>query len=185
MLGYTQVPGVDYTDNFSPVASDITLRIILVLWIILYLDIDQFNVETAFLEGILEPHEYVYLKCPEGMTLASDECLEVRKGLYGLVASARIFWRHFSQHLTCDIDGFIQSTSDQCIFYKIGRHGPIIILLYVDDSLCVGDSRDIEETMNLIRLAFTITVEGGLNDFMGCDILRSPGEDCYIFCNLI
>jgi len=96
VLGYTQVPGVDFTDNFAPVINDVTLRLMLVFWMVMGLDIDQMDVETAFLEGILEPNEYVYLKCPDGMALAPDECLEVRKGLYGLVTSARVFWKRFS-----------------------------------------------------------------------------------------
>ena len=28
-LGYSQIPGVDFTDNFSPVVNDTTLRIVL------------------------------------------------------------------------------------------------------------------------------------------------------------
>ena len=28
-------------------------------------DIDQADVETAFLEGRLEPHEYQYMQCPD------------------------------------------------------------------------------------------------------------------------
>ena len=90
-LGYTQIPGVDFTDNFSPVVSDVTLRIALVLWIILSLNIDQIDVETAFLEGILNESEYVYMKCPTGMKMNPDECLLIKKGVYGLVQSARIF----------------------------------------------------------------------------------------------
>ena len=94
-LGYTQIPGVDFTDNFSPVVHDVTLRIVLIIWIFFYLDIDQMDVETAFLEGILDPSEYVYMSCPNGLHLALDECLEIRKGLYGLVQSARIFLMRF------------------------------------------------------------------------------------------
>ena len=41
------------------------------------LDIDQLDVETAFLEGVLEEDEYVYLKCPQGMELDDDECLQI------------------------------------------------------------------------------------------------------------
>ena len=52
-LGYTQIPGVDYTDHFAPVVSDVTLRIVLVLWLIHDLEEDQLDVETAFLEGKL------------------------------------------------------------------------------------------------------------------------------------
>ena len=171
-LGYAQIPGVDFTDNFLPVVSDVTLRIVLTIWMICDLEIDQMDVETAFLEGLLEEPEYVYLKCPDGMTLEPDECLEVRRGLYGLVASARIFWRSFSRHLTSDTVGFEQSLADQCLFFKQGKYGPIFLLLYVDDSVCVGQRQDIEETIKLIQTRFTLTVEGKLNDFLGCSILR-------------
>ena len=58
---------------------------ILILWIVLELDIEQMDVEPAFLEGILDSSEYVYMHCPDGMHLPVEECLKVRKGLYGLV----------------------------------------------------------------------------------------------------
>ena len=47
-------------------------------------------------------------------------------------------------------------------------------MLYIYDSFCIGDKRDIEETMTLIRLIFNITVEGKLNEFLGCNIIRDP-----------
>ena len=90
-LGYTQVPGVDFTDNFSPLVHDVTLRAALVLWLVLGLDVDQIDVETAFLEGELDEKERVYLKCPPGMDFGEDECLEVMKGLYGLVRASQLF----------------------------------------------------------------------------------------------
>ena len=58
-LGYTQIPGVDFTDNFSPVVHDVTLRTALILWIVLGLDVDQIDVESAFLEGELDEKERV------------------------------------------------------------------------------------------------------------------------------
>ena len=94
-LGYTQIAGVDFTDNFSPAVGDTTLRITLTLWMYLKLDLYQIDVETIFFEGVLEPHECVYLECPDGMKLGSDVCLEVRKSLYGLVISARILGEDF------------------------------------------------------------------------------------------
>ena len=75
-LGYGQIPGVDFTDNYSPVVSDIAVRILLILQICEGMDGVQFDVETAFLEGRLEPSAFMYMKCREGMNLAADECLE-------------------------------------------------------------------------------------------------------------
>ena len=49
-LDYTQIPGINFTNNFSTVVHDIILRIVLYLWIIYGLDIDQIDIETAFLE---------------------------------------------------------------------------------------------------------------------------------------
>ena len=72
-LGYTQIPGIDFIDNFSTVVHNIILRIVLTLWIIYGLDIDQINIETVFLEKNLSNNEYIYLKCPEGIELAGDE----------------------------------------------------------------------------------------------------------------
>ena len=180
-LGYTQVPGVDFTDNVSPVVHDVTLRAALVVWIILGLDVDQIDVETAFLEGELQEKERVFLKCPPGMEMEEDECLEIMKGLYGLVQSSRLFWATICDFLTSEEVGFIKSKVDQCLFVKKGKRGPLIVLLYVDDSCVLGKREDIDELVVQLRTRFTIKVEGGLNDFLGCEILREEGKDeCWI-----
>ena len=57
-LGYAQIPGMDYTDNFSVVVHDVTLRIALIIWICMRLDVDSSDVERAFLEGELPEGEY-------------------------------------------------------------------------------------------------------------------------------
>ena len=71
--GYSQVPGIDFTEVFSPVCNDITFRIILILLIVWGLDSLIFDVITAFLTGNLE--EEIYMECPEGMAHNSDEVL--------------------------------------------------------------------------------------------------------------
>ena len=128
-LGYTQIPGIDYTDNFSAVVHDVTLRLCLNIWICCGLDIDQMDVETAFLEGELKPDEYQYMKCPEGLELKSDECLEIKRGMYGLVQSSRIFWIRMTNHLTSDKVGFAKSLSDQCLFYKQRKKGSYYLII--------------------------------------------------------
>ena len=64
-LGYSQVPGVDHNDNFSPVVSDTTFRCVMVLALMNNWEIELVDIETAFLYGILE--EETFMKIPEGL----------------------------------------------------------------------------------------------------------------------
>ena len=84
----------------------------------------------------------------------------------------------FYDHITSEECGFQRSEADQCLFYKIGKRGLIVLLLYVNDSAIIGNKEDINETIRLIQLRFTITSEGRLNDFLGCDILRNKDKKC-------
>ena len=47
-LGYSQIPGVDYTDNFAPVAHDVSFRIALARMMMEKLDSLVMDVETPF-----------------------------------------------------------------------------------------------------------------------------------------
>ena len=53
-LGYSQIPGVDYTDNFAPVTHDVSFRIALARMMVEKLDSLVMDVETAFLYGDIE-----------------------------------------------------------------------------------------------------------------------------------
>jgi Reverse transcriptase (RNA-dependent DNA polymerase) len=60
-LGYNQVPGLDYTDNFAPVVNNITARLVLLCWLTNRAwDATVYDVETTFFYGDLE--EPVYIK---------------------------------------------------------------------------------------------------------------------------
>ena len=87
--GYTQIPGVDFTDAFSPVIHDTTWRILLICKLLWGLHACLIDVETAFLHGDLTND--IYMDCPEGMTGVNNavDCLELLKCIYGLVQAAR------------------------------------------------------------------------------------------------
>ena len=52
--GYTQILGVDFTENYSPVVTGITLRVILLMWLIIKCDSQTIDVEMSFLYAVLE-----------------------------------------------------------------------------------------------------------------------------------
>ena len=64
-LGYSQIPGVDYTDNFAPVAHDVSFRITLARMMVEKLVSLVMDVETAFLYGEID--EEIFMKSPVEM----------------------------------------------------------------------------------------------------------------------
>ena len=97
-LGYSQIPGVDYTDNFAPVAHDVTFRIALARMMVEKLDSLVMDVETALLYGEID--EEIVMKAPVGMEeidpgSSSEDCSQLLIGIYGLCQAARQFWKKF------------------------------------------------------------------------------------------
>ncbi|KAG8499228.1 hypothetical protein CXB51_005739 [Gossypium anomalum] len=87
--GYSQIPGVDFTDVFSPVAKHSLIRALLGIVAMHDLELEQLDVKTAFLHGELK--EDIYMQQPEGFIVSEKEdyvCL-LRKSLYGLKQSPR------------------------------------------------------------------------------------------------
>ena len=62
--GFTQIPGVDFTDNYSPAVGDVTFRVVVARMIIESVKGNVVDIDNAFLNGDLE-HE-IYMKIPEG-----------------------------------------------------------------------------------------------------------------------
>ena len=83
-LGYSQIPRVDYTDNFAPVAHDVSFRITLARMMVEKLDSLVMDVETAFLYGEID--EEIFMKSPDGMEeidpgSSSEDFYQLLKGI--------------------------------------------------------------------------------------------------------
>jgi hypothetical protein len=125
-------------------------------------------VTTAFLNGELE--EEIYMDCPDGMEHRANECLLLEKTIYGLVQSARQYFKKFSDILVSKMN-FSQCKSDPCMFIRRNNMGICIILCYVDDNLTVGDPRAIRETLKEIKQhGLEIIVGDKLTDYLSCEI---------------
>ena len=79
-LGCSQIPGVDYTDNFAPVAHDVSFRIALARMMVEKLDSLVMYVETAFLYGEID--EEIFMKSLVGMEEiepgpSSEDCFQL------------------------------------------------------------------------------------------------------------
>ena len=106
--GYTQIPGTDFTESFSPVVHNITFCLLLIIY--LQNDswtIDSIDIETAFLYVKLD--ETLYMEIPEGFFEFSTEVnlynpvddiiLKLHKTIYRVVQAAKDFNNEFNLHL--------------------------------------------------------------------------------------
>jgi len=62
--GFTQQYGLDFKENFSPVAKITTLRLLLSLAASQHWHLAQLDVNNAFLNGSLD--EEIYMQIPQG-----------------------------------------------------------------------------------------------------------------------
>ena len=147
-LGYSQIPGVDYTDNFAPVAHDVSFRIALTSMMVEKLDSLVMGVETAFLYGEID--EEIFMKSPVGMEeidpgSSSEDCYQLQKGIYGLCQAARQFWKKFVNTVKQEPFAFQVSPADPRMLFKENELGVCTIIMYVDDMLIIGKREQIQD----------------------------------------
>ena len=87
--GFTQKPGIDYSDTYAPVPQPKTVRTVLALAAHMHLSISQYDVESAFLNGVL--NEDLYMKQPDGFDDGSGRVCHLRKAIYGLKQASRVW----------------------------------------------------------------------------------------------
>lgn len=139
VLGCKQLFGIDYNHTFAPVVKFTTVRMLLALVAAFDYECEQMDVVTAFLNGDLE--EEIFMQIPEGLRTKDNQDLvcKLNKALYGLKQAPRQWYAKIHDflvnHLQFDCNDF-----DPCLYIrKTGNH-ILIIALYVDDLLLIGNS---------------------------------------------
>jgi hypothetical protein len=127
--GYSQIPGLDFTDVYSPVVHDATFRIMLVAELKWKLKSKVVDVESAFLNCNLE--EKIYMDCLDGTEHDPEDCLLLLKAIYGLVQSARQFFKKFV--LILGKIGFVPSSADLRLMIRRCNLGMVYLAMYIDD----------------------------------------------------
>jgi hypothetical protein len=98
LRGFTQRPGMDYYETFSPVVKFATVRAILSLALSWNWAIHQLDVKNAFLHGTLT--ETVYCSQPIGFIDAAnlDLVCRLNRSLYGLKQAPWAWYSRFGLH---------------------------------------------------------------------------------------
>jgi hypothetical protein len=132
--GCEQIPGVDFTESFAPVVTDMTVRMTLCIYLYytqgrdcLIFVCKMIDIFVAFLEGDMDSRP-TFLDPPQGMLemgfvtqeYLKEFCLlQLLKSMYGNVdVTLRFFTKSCSVHLMGPMMMMKHSLADPCIIYK-------------------------------------------------------------------
>ena len=97
------------------------------------------DVKTVFLNGELDEEIYMYQPlCFESKRQERKVC-KLKKSIYGLKQASRQ-WNIKLYHVVLK-DGFKMMEEDHCVYLKHSNSGFVILSLYVDDILLVGNKK--------------------------------------------
>ncbi|GKA48972.1 retrotransposon protein, putative, ty1-copia subclass [Tanacetum coccineum] len=153
--GYTQTPGIDYEETFSPVADIRAIRILIAIAAYYDYEIWQMDVKTAFLNGYL--NEEVYMEQPEGFVNPKypNRVCKLKRSIYGLKQASRQWNKRFDDEIKKF--GFTQNRDEPCVYLKASGSNVTFLILYVDDILIMGNNIPmLQDVKSYIRRCFTM-----------------------------
>uniref|UniRef100_A0ACD5YBP3 Uncharacterized protein n=1 Tax=Avena sativa TaxID=4498 RepID=A0ACD5YBP3_AVESA len=154
--GFSQIPGIDYNDVFSPVVKHSSIRTFFSIVAMRDLELEQLDVKTAFLHGELD--EEIYMDQPEGFIVPGKEdfVCKLKKSLYGLKQSPRQWYKRYmanpgKEHWKAVqwVFRYLLGTSNACL--KFGRTGEGLVG-YVDSDFAA----DLDKRRSLTGYVFNV-----------------------------
>jgi hypothetical protein len=134
--GFLQKKGVDYNETYAPVVHMTSMRAIFAIAAHEGLQVDQLDVETAYLNGLMDTE--VYMTQPPGFANADNISAVCRlfRTIYGLKQSGRI-WNELAHAAMLSL-GFNRISADFCVYIRYTEEGRCILGLHVDDCIVAG-----------------------------------------------
>jgi hypothetical protein len=169
-LGFLQRRGIDYGETFAPVVRMASLRVFLALVAAQNLELKHLDVDTAFLNGVLD--EEVYMRLPEHFDEKGVPVIvRLLKSIYGLKQASRA-WNK-AMHAVLIVFGFVQSKADPCIYvFELGA-AFLAMAVYVDDFfVAFNDEAVFEALKSHLEKHFRIKDLGDLRWALGIRVTR-------------
>ncbi|KAL0445936.1 UNVERIFIED_CONTAM: Retrovirus-related Pol polyprotein from transposon RE2 [Sesamum latifolium] len=152
--GYTQRPGVDFEETYSPVAMAKSIRILLAI-------------AACFVE------EEIFMDQPEGFTTVGEEqkVCRFQKSIYGLKQASRSWNTRFDEVIRGY--NFIKNDYDPCVYKKISGSSVAYLVLYVNDILLIGnDVKMLGDIKAWLFTQFSMKDMGEASYILGIKIYR-------------
>ncbi|KAL0294256.1 UNVERIFIED_CONTAM: Retrovirus-related Pol polyprotein from transposon RE1 [Sesamum angustifolium] len=177
--GFTQKPGIDYTETYSPVVDATTLRFLISLSVIEQLKMQLMDVVTAYLYGSLDTD--IYMRIPEGLKMPEAlkskprhmYSIKLKRSLYGLKQSGRMWYNRLSEYLIKK--GFCHNQISPCLFIKRTESGFVIIAVYVDDLNIIGSPEEIRQAADYLKSEFEMKDLGTTKYCLGLQFEHTKG----------
>ena len=137
----------------------------------------MFNFHSAYLNGVLDDGETIYMEQPPYHEVASRSCyvVKLRKSLYGLKQAGRKWYDTLCGSLT--IIGFQKSMADPAVFFVHTGSDVVFLFIHVDDTTITGSSVNlIKKYEQKIREIFDITHLGPISWLLGLVIIRNRSK---------
>lgn len=173
--GNQQYEGIDFSETFSPVIKQPTIKVILSLVVHHQWSIRQLDVTNAFLHGVID--EEVYMKQPLGYkdSVHPNFVCKLNKALYGLRQAPRAWFSTFSSFLLTQ--GFHASKADSSLFISTTDQGITLILVNVDDIIITGSNQEyLQDLISVLSRRFVMRDLGTLSYFLDIEVL-SHGQN--------
>ncbi|GJV85125.1 retrotransposon protein, putative, ty1-copia subclass [Tanacetum coccineum] len=162
--GFTQTPGIDYEETFSPVADIRAIRILIAIAAFYGYEIWQMDVKTAFLNGYL--NEEVYMEQPKGFVSQKypNRVCKLKRSIYGLKQASTQWNKRFDDEIKKF--GFNQNRDEPCVYVKASGSYVTFLILYINDILIMGNN---------------IPMLQNVKSYLGrCFAMKDLGEATYI-----
>ncbi|KAG9444893.1 hypothetical protein H6P81_016233 [Aristolochia fimbriata] len=171
--GYRKKPGIDYFEVFAPVARLGTVRMILSLTAQMKWTTYQMDVQSTFLNGILD--EEVYVDQPDGYVQTGKEHMvyKLKRALYGLKQAPRTWYIRIDEYFMKR--GFARCPHEHTLYVRSDNNRHLLLIcLYVDDLIFTGDSVSmIQEFREAMVRDFAMADMGLMSYFLGLEVVQS------------
>ena len=125
--------------------------------------------------GVLTPVEFNKVTELEGNV---DECVVLDKAINGLVQATCQFFKKLSEVLVGKL-GFSKYMLDNCLLTWKTSSGTLILCVYIDNTLCIGSQKTIDEFKKDITEHFTVKEEAEMKEYIGCRFIQE-GKRAYM-----
>ena len=167
--GYSQQPGMDYNNTFSPVMCLESIWTLLALAVTEDWEMQQMDVKGAYLNGTIK--EQIYMKQPEGFDNGTSHICHLIKSLYGLKQAGHEWNEELNKQL--ESLGWEPTMVDPCTYVRRKADGVEVVAVWVDDLLLFTSDSNLMENMKLeLKLVFEITNLGEPAKIVGIEIER-------------